>query len=237
MAEVVAEADDVRRFFEPSFDGGCRRHRFSPSCKHAGQFGMGTSQPGALAFLAHVETFSVNEFDLGDADETEEIAHEIGLRIEGGAGIAAAAGSEDIGFLAGEQALRPVRGIAEGHAGAGDVIDPGFQRRGDAQVVHGQADDQYVGGLQFADQRVGIGNLGSLCGAALFRLAQESLETGAVEVRYGVDGQVADADHRARMAELPCRDKGIGQLAGLALVGKEAGLELQQFGHDVRSLA
>ena len=47
----------------------------------------------------------------------------------------------------------------------------------------------------------------------------------------GMDAQQIVDDFRARAGGLPGGNEGIGQLAGLPLIGEEAGLELQQFLH------
>src|SRR3990172_2059998 len=64
--------------------------------------------------LAEREPFSVDELDVGDAEEGEEVAHVRRLRVGGRAGVLAAARSEKLGLLAGQEADRALLGVLEG---------------------------------------------------------------------------------------------------------------------------
>ena len=110
-----------------------------------------------------------DERDVGDADEAEQRA-KMGLlrvhRLRRSLAVETAPAQDDDGALALQQALRAGLAVAERHAGPQHVVEPGLQGRGDAEIVHGRADDDRVGGLEFGDELVreclgrGLGGIG-----------------------------------------------------------------------------
>src|SRR6185437_2433505 len=85
----------------PLFALWCLR---ATACRSNRQFGEtlpGLNQCRLLGGLPHVETFSVDELDIRDAQESEEIAHVAGLAIQRRTDIHSAPGGKDISLLAG----------------------------------------------------------------------------------------------------------------------------------------
>src|SRR5947209_6210569 len=91
--------------------------------------GVRLAQARRLAFRADVESLGVDELDVGHAKEAEEQAHVGRVRVVRRAGINPAARGEDIGPLAGKEANRSLLGVAEGDAGARDVVEVRLERR------------------------------------------------------------------------------------------------------------
>jgi hypothetical protein len=111
------------------------------------------------------------------------------------------------------------------------VVEVGLQLGRDAEVVHRQADHDGVGGTQLGDQGVGEIDHRLLFGAAFFGLGKKGHEAGAVQVGHRVGGQVALDDTAARVAGLPGGGKTFGELAGLAVGGEQAGVDLEKGVH------
>src|SRR5258708_37481316 len=107
-----------------------------------------------LRGIAHREAFGIDELDVVDTDEAQEIAYVRGLRVERGSGVDAATGREDIGFLPGDETLRPLLRVAEGLPGARDMVEVGFQRRRHAEVVHRQPQHDHVSLAQLVDEGI-----------------------------------------------------------------------------------
>ena len=63
----------------------------------------------------------------------------------------------------------------------------------------------------------------------------EGGEAIGVQMGNGSGRQVAPNHGRPRMSLAPGGDEGVGQLAGLAAIGEQAGLELQEGGHGLVS--
>jgi len=63
--------------------------------------------------------------------------------------IKTAARNRDDHALVARQPFGAGGGIAEGLAGDRDAVDPGLELAGDAEIVHGRADDDDVGGQEF----------------------------------------------------------------------------------------
>ena len=83
------------------------------------------------------------------------------------AGVDTAPAGDDEDLPALQQALRSRSAVAEGPAGARDVIDPGLQRGRDREVVHRRGNHDDVRGLELLDQRVRQGGVPRFGGAAL----------------------------------------------------------------------
>ena len=89
--------------------------------------GMGRAERGFASRGIDGQPFGKHELHVRHAKEAPEVTHVLRLCIKRAALVQAAAGCEDIGLLAGEQADRPLGGVAEGMARARDVIEIGLQ--------------------------------------------------------------------------------------------------------------
>jgi hypothetical protein len=118
--------------------------------------------------------------------------------------------------------VRPARAI---------WVEVGLQRRRHAEVVHRQAEDDDVGAAQLVDQALRVIRHGALRGRALFRFREERLEALRGEVRHRIGGEVANDDAVIRRAVAPRGDELPREPARLAVVGEEAGLDLQKRFH------
>ena len=97
-----------------------------------------------------------------------------------------------------EQALGAVLGVAEGAAGADDVVDPRLERRGDAEIDHGGGDDDRVGGEELVDEDVGLLYQGVLTPRAGAGDGARGGDEIVVDVRQWIAGKIADGDARSR---------------------------------------
>src|SRR5713101_9341073 len=110
----------------------------SSGCRELGRnettdFTLRPGKRGGLARLVDGEAFSIDELDIGHAEEAQELAHVRGLRVARRALIQAAAHREHVHLLASQQADWPVNGIAESDTGAGDVVEIRLERGGHAE--------------------------------------------------------------------------------------------------------
>src|ERR1700728_4051704 len=110
--------------------------------------GHGFGDARFFAFRTDGETFSVDEFHVGHAEEAQEVAHVARLRTHRRTGIEAAARREHVNFLAGEQTHGALLAVLESHSGAGNMIEVGLQWRRHAEIVHRQPDHNDVRLLQ-----------------------------------------------------------------------------------------
>ena len=67
-----------------------------------------------------------------------------------------AAGKHDVCFLDLRQANRTILGVSERQASAGNIVDPGLQRRIDAEIDEPGADDEGVRGKQLVDELIEV---------------------------------------------------------------------------------
>ena len=169
---------------------------------------------GGAGLGAEAELLGADEGHVGQPHEAEEVA-KVGLLEVGSRGSAlaveAAAALDDDDALAGEKALGTLFGVAEGLAGAEDVVEPGAQRRRDAEVVHRRADDEDVGGAEFGDQRVGKG-AGRVLGLG-GGLGPDAGDAGLGEVGQGGGVEVA-VDDLGRALGLQGLDRRADEAAG-----------------------
>ncbi|MNC19958.1 hypothetical protein D3C75_678980 [compost metagenome] len=142
-----------------------------------------------------------------------------------------AAGSQDDGALAGQQALRAGGGVLEGDAGTQHVVQPGLEGAGDGEVVHRRSHHQHVGGEHFIGQFVGAGQGVQFGSTALFFGLHPATQQVGVQVRHRVHGQVAHTDLIGRVGGLPLLDEITGQLTGNGILLAGAAFDDQYAGH------
>ena len=106
------------------------------------------------------------------------------------------------------------------------MVEIRLELRGHAEVVHGQTEHDHVGVADLADQRVALGDHRLLLGRACFGRGEKGLKTGAVKVGHRLRGQIADHDAGVGVGRLPGLDEAVAELRGLALVAKQAGVDL-----------
>ncbi len=118
----------------------------------------------------------------------------------------------DIDLLAGDEALRAILAIGKSLAGTGDVVDPGFQGRRDAEVDKAGGENDGVGRKQLIQHAVGnADDLGLALGAGF---------DGRIDA-----GRIVRIDMRQRL----CHEIAYDQL-GRGIGGKQF---LGKFGGDV----
>src|SRR5271156_833834 len=126
-----------------------------------------------FAVVENSRAAGVDEGDVGDSEEAEDGAqirfNEVKRGHDSGRIVDAAGSHEESDFLSLEQAFGGSAGVGKGLAGAGDLVDPELEDRGYGEVVHGNAEDVLVGGLELGDECVGDGEeLALLVGAGIF---------------------------------------------------------------------
>jgi len=160
-----------------------------------------------------------HELDVGDAQEAEHRTQVGLLEIGRRAGVQATAAAGDDHLLAAGQALRTGLGVAEGAAGHGDAVDPGLQRGGDREVVHGRADHHDVGLQELLQHPLGLGGM--------LRIGLGQVAGG--QVGQGLAVQVAVLDHQVVQFRRPVCDDGGTQLARDGVLAQGAGIDVQEF--------
>src|SRR3546814_15346760 len=80
-------------------------------------------QRAALLIFADIEAFRIDELDVAQADEVEEGRHERCLRVRRRVLVETAARCKHVNLAIRQQAFGAVRGIAEGDAGPGEMIE------------------------------------------------------------------------------------------------------------------
>jgi len=179
----------------------------------------------------------VDEGDVGDSDEAEDGA-QVGLdeveRGHDGGRIVDATGGDDEGdLLTLEQAFGGAAGVGEGLAGAGDEVDPELEDRGDGKIVHGDAEDVFVGGFELGDEGVGDGEELALLGSAgVFGGVSCSYPRGGNGLEAG-GGKIAGDDLAIRVGLFPVSDELAGKVARDGGVTQRAGIDLEQVRHDL----
>ena len=148
----------------------------------------------------------------------------------------ATATGDDQRTLATQQ--RPVLGDAivedeiEGHPEAHDLVDPGLQAAGHAEVVHRRGDHQQVAVEEFADQLVAQRQIGLHRQRTLFRLGME----GGGNEGLGDRRKRYPADFAARHAGLRMgfaigRQENLGETPGLRALASRAGMHCENSTH------
>src|SRR5947207_164073 len=128
---------------------GQQRNHFTGACARPDK-----RLPGRLR--AKRGAFHADHLDVGHAEKSQDVFQPWYLEVERRvlARIDTTARAYDYDALAGHEALWPGLAVAERAAGARDVIDPGFQGRGDAEIDHWRANDHDIGGEELVNQRV-----------------------------------------------------------------------------------
>src|SRR6185369_14853086 len=106
---------------------------------------------------ADLQAFEMDEGDIVEAEEGQHRAEigrlEIHVLARAAVAVDEAAAGDDEDLAALQQPLGPGGAIAEGAAGAGDMVDPGLQRGGDREIIHGHRQHDDLGLLDLLDQR------------------------------------------------------------------------------------
>ena len=126
-----------------------------------------------------------------------------------------------------EQTDRSLFRVAESHADTSDGIDPVLQLRRYAEVVHGHAEHDYVGGLDLRDQGIVERNAGGLLGRALLGRRRECDQSGLVQERMGSGRQIADLHARRRVLGAQALDHDIGDSGGVGAFAAGTGIDLK----------
>ncbi len=129
---------------------------------------------------------------------------------------AAAAAGDDHLLVAG-QAFRTLLGVAEGASGHGDAVNPGFQGRRNAEVVHRRPDDHDVRVQELLER--------FFAGGGHRRIGLGQYRSGQVGQGSGI--QIAIGDLQTRHLVLPTGYDGGGELAGDRVVGQRAAVDVQ----------
>ncbi len=156
---------------------------------------------GVRRIGAEHRAFDAQHFDIGQADEAEQVQQVVGLEIERCPGAFrehAAGGRHKIDLPAGQQSFRPGIAIAEGDAWPGDMIEPRLELRGRAEIHHARAEHDHVGARQFVDERLGDVHRLDLFRCALFRWRDPALDVGRGDVWRRIRGEVAHGQRTAR---------------------------------------
>ena len=135
-----------------------------------------------------------------------------------------AARLDDDRTFAMQQPLRPLGGIFESHLGAGDVVEPRLQCRGDAEIVHRRPDDDQVGGLELGGG--GIGEVGGRRGSAV-AAAEQPAQRRRRQVRHRLAADVAQRHLRARQLG----EEAVDELARNRCRPGSAALDGENVGH------
>jgi hypothetical protein len=147
------------------------------------------------------------ESKIGHAEKAQDgakIGFDVVERFHDSAGAVDATGSENKrGFFAVEEADRFSVGISEGFAGAGNLIDPKLQGGWDAEVVHGNAKNVFIGGMKFGDELVGQAEKLLLFGSASQLVGVSCSDPRRSDRRDIACGEIAYDDARRRITLQP----------------------------------
>ena len=188
---------------------------------------------GAGGIVA-VETVRVDEAHVGDADEAEHGA-EVRLEVveraarRAGAKIAATRNDHERAFVFREP-VEAAGAFGERAAEADDLVDPGFERGGDAEIVDRRGDDELVGGEELVD--VAVGNGERFAGRRRVRLGRSE---GTLDPRFGHEGRrlaadVAHDDLAVGPLGAPCGEELLAEPAALRTRAARAGVEMEEGG-------
>ncbi|HZE37347.1 MAG TPA: D-aminoacylase [Stackebrandtia sp.] len=167
------------------------------------------------------------------SEEAEEAAQQrflVVVALSGRArGVGAAAGGDHHDLLAGQRAVAVGAGAEARHA---DVVQVGLQRGGDREVVHRGAQHEDVGVQHLVPDGLGDRVRLGLSRVVLGRVGLVGVVGERVHVGSRVDVEVAVGVRAVRVGGLPGVGEGRGDLAGVGVAAVEAGVEVQQGGHD-----
>jgi len=124
-------------------------------------------------------------------------------------------------------------------AWANDLVNPGLERRGHAEVVERRTDDQYIGGDQLIDQLVAFGQRVPHPRLTAFFWRKAGGDPVMADKRRRVLANIPINDAVLRAAGRPLADEAVGEVTAvgtvLVLAGKAgagAGIEVQKVRHD-----
>lgn len=118
-----------------------------------------------------------------------------------------------MGLLVLEQAYGRTGGVGEGLVDAGDLVDPELEDGGDAEVVHGDAEDELVGGKELCDEGVGEGDAVVLGRGAAFFRGVDGSDPGGVDGGEVAGIEVAGDDLAVGVGGFPVLDELAGEVA------------------------
>src|SRR5574340_472140 len=179
-----------------------------------------------------------NHLDVGDAKEAEHKLQPGGGEIDRAAHLGAAGRRQNIDLLACQKSLRALLSVAEGHAGTGDLVDPGLEAGRHTKIVDGGGDHPDVSCLHRLHQGIGASQLLALRLAACVRVGKVGGDPFRVD-----EGQpmrhVAPGHRQAGHARSQTFDQLVGELAGDRAIDAGAGVDAQhvQRGLDGTGLA
>ncbi|MNG03611.1 hypothetical protein D3C84_867000 [compost metagenome] len=173
----------------------------------------------------------MDEGDIGDADKTQRLTQIGLLLIERAAGIDTATSGQDKGTLALEQALGSFCGVLEGDPGAQHMIQPGFQRAGNGEVVHRRAQHQHIRRQQLVSKLIRAPQRCLLGGTLLRSRLHPATEQLDIQVRHRLARQIADRHCVLRMRLLPVLDELGHQLTGYRTLLTDTAFNHQNIGH------
>ncbi len=181
------------------------------------------------------DALDVDRFDVSDAEESEHRAQVAALVLEGlerPARVDPAAGLHENDLLTREETLGTLLGVAEGTAGARDVIDPRLQRRGNAEIVHGRCDYDDVRGEKLVDERVGLRQNRILSGSLGPLLRSDRRHEILVDVGQRLARHVPHHHLGSGMSLLQLGKHPVAHAVGKGFLATRAAGHVKDIGHD-----
>ena len=105
-------------------------------------------------FWIHGHAVGGEDLNVVGADETHYVPQVAGGEIDRAVDLCAAGCNRNDGAFPFQKTFWPCFGLAEGHAGPGHEVNPGFQGGGNAEVVNRNGDHDRVRRFQFGDQGI-----------------------------------------------------------------------------------
>ena len=118
-------------------------------------------------------------------------------------------------------------------AGPGDVVDPGFQRRGNAEIDHGDGDHHDVGRQEFVDQGVGLREPLALLLVEPIAGNEDAGDEILVDMRDRILGEVAHDHAGLRMHAAQLFENARGHPSGVGGAAARAAGEEKNAGHGL----
>ena len=118
---------------------------------------------GDLFVFASHQLIRGNHRHIMDAQKPKHMTDKRCREIDVGSRCRAARRNDDISFLTLKEADRTIFSVLECLAGAGDEVDPGFERCRHPEIVNWNPKNNFIGGLKLCDQCVGVRKRVLLC--------------------------------------------------------------------------
>ncbi|MNE45318.1 hypothetical protein D3C80_1395960 [compost metagenome] len=151
-------------------------------------------------------------------------------------GIDACGRQDDVDLLAGGKTLRAFGGVAEGEAGAGNVVDPALQLRVDVEVDQASCQHDSVGGQQFGSELVRQFGGSRFLGITLVSRLADSRGRYGVEMGNRILTKVVTDNSCASVLRLQLIDEFVGDLGREGFVAARAGGDEKNGRHRANSL-